>query len=240
MKKVLVPLAISDNSPDTLGREHFVRQTYLERFFRYELTPLLVSPYTPANMTRELLSEAQGLFLLGGMDLNPEIYGASPHERTEVGDIRRDRFEIELIKTCLQLKKPIFGICRGLQIMAVATGGSLYQHVPDLKLNEEHGLEEGKHYKDLVMNKTHAVILDKNSKAAKILKSERIEINSFHHQAVKDPGSVFIVSGRSPEGVVEIIEHPDQNYFAIGVQGHPETFDSDQEALMAEFARQIG
>ncbi len=240
MKKVLVPLAIPDISLDTLGREHFVRQTYLERLFRYELIPLLVSPYTPANMTKELLAEAQGLFLLGGLDVNPQLYGASPHEKTEAGDIRRDLFEIEIIKACLNLKKPIFGICRGMQIMAVATGGSLNQHMPDLKLDEEHSLEDGQHYKDLIQNKTHPVILDRNSRAAKILKCDQIESNSFHHQSVKDPGSVFNVSGRSPAGVIEILEHPDPSYFAMAVQGHPETSDSDQEPLIAEFARQVG
>ncbi|GID95370.1 gamma-glutamyl-gamma-aminobutyrate hydrolase family protein [Amorphoplanes digitatis] len=176
---------------------------------------------TPDDPGIDVLESLDGIVFAGGGDVDPANWGAAPHPATE-SDPVRDASELMLMRAALDADLPVLGVCRGLQVMAVATGGSLHQHLPDLVGHERHRAAPGTD--PLAAGSSdfgrHDVVLRPGS-AARALLGARLTVNSFHHQAVDDPGG-FTVVGRCPEDrVVEIIEHRDR-YFALGVQWHPE------------------
>jgi putative glutamine amidotransferase len=128
-------------------------------------------------------------------------------------------------------RKPILGICRGMQTLAVASGGTLYQHLPDI-VEEEHGIGEGNGYDALVERAKHPITLTPHSHVARIFRSLEVDMNTGHHQAVATPGNELRITGRSPQGVAEFLEHADPSYFCIGVQGHPEAQDDATAARL--------
>jgi putative glutamine amidotransferase len=157
----------------------------------------------------------------GGDDVDPKFWGAERHPATET-DEPRDTSELMLMRAALDLDLPVLGVCRGMQVMAVVTGGSLHQHLPDLVGHAKHQAESGTDplAADATMYGRHDVVLQPGSQAGNLL-GARLTVNSFHHQAVDDPGS-FTATGWCPEDrVVEIIEDPRRS-FAMGVQWHPE------------------
>ncbi|WP_041841401.1 gamma-glutamyl-gamma-aminobutyrate hydrolase family protein [Actinoplanes friuliensis] len=176
---------------------------------------------TPDDPGTDVLESLDGIVFAGGGDVDPGNWGAEPHPATS-SDPVRDASELLLMRAALDADLPVLGVCRGLQVMAVATGGSLHQHLPDLIGHERHRAAPGTD--PLAADSSdfgrHDVVL-KQGTAARGLLGPRLTVNSFHHQAVDDPGS-FTVSGWCPEDrVVEIIEDPDR-YFTLGVQWHPE------------------
>lgn len=223
MSKILIPLAISRSSKDTLVPNHFVRETYLYKLFAYKLTPILLPVHSPREIVDALYEECCGVLFTGGGDIDPVRYGQTPHPKTEVDDPRRDEFEISILQRAMKDKKPFLGICRGCQVLAVASGGSLYQHVPDIVSTEFHGVSEGGTYDELLQNSSgHKILIDEDSSAHRIIGRKEIATNSGHHQSVKETGKNIRVSGRSPAGIIEIIEHTDPQYFCFGIQSHPE------------------
>ena len=232
MIKVLIPCrSVSDKEncvPPILG----VRRTYLEKMYLNKLTPLFVAPGMPEEMIDALYEESIGLLLTGGEDVNPQFYAHEPHPATQSDDYGRDELELTLTKTFLADKKPILGICRGCQVLAVAAGGSLVQHLPDVVSDELHD-DRSSMMANACM---HPVVLTKDSKIAQICGGTSVKVNSYHHQAVAEPGNDMIVSGRSPKGVVECIEHRDRRFFCIGVHSHPENETGDLEELFVAFA----
>lgn len=237
MKKVLVPLQIfKDNSKfPTDAMEH----VYTKKLTKYGLLPIFISAAMSKSSIDELYNMGDGLFLAGGEDWNPALYGEEKHEKTEIKEEERDMLELYLIKKALKDKKPIFGICRGMQGLAIADGGSLYQHLPDEFPKESH-LDLSVDYYDLPKAKKHDVNIDKTSLIYKVLNKNKTEVNSYHHQAIKNPGNHFKIVGTSPAGVIEMIENKDSSYFCIGVQNHPEMDeDNFMEPLFEAFANSI-
>jgi putative glutamine amidotransferase len=173
-------------------------------------------------MISHAVEEASGLLLCGGTDITPALYGKEAHPLTIADSHKRDLLEIDLIRRFEALKLPILGICRGCQAIAVALGGTLHQHVPDLTEVEQHGLCETQGYANLVSSAKHKVQLEPNSFISKILGKTEIDINSAHHQAVDSSGNKLKISGRTEAGIVEFIEHLDQDQWVLGVQGHIE------------------
>ncbi|GAA2671207.1 gamma-glutamyl-gamma-aminobutyrate hydrolase family protein [Actinoplanes palleronii] len=179
---------------------------------------LLITPDDPGTDVLECLD---GIVFTGGGDVDPAHYGAVPHPETEV-DAVRDAAELMLMRAALAADLPVLGVCRGLQVMAVATGGALHQHLPDLINHDRHRAHAGT---DPLAASAgdygrHDVVTTPGSLACDLL-GRRTSVNSFHHQAVADPGE-FVATGWCPDDrVVEIIEHPGRG-FALGVQWHPE------------------
>jgi len=229
--RVLVPLGTDKNDGNVgHGEVHFARRNYLERIYSEGLLPLLISPFTAQEDAQDLLSECAGLFLMGGDDIDAAHYGEKNHERNTLVIPERDTLELALVATALEQRIPILGICRGAQVMAVASGGSLQQHIPDLSGVQMHGASEGfTTYDKWVSSLQHDVHIDGGSHAARIFKQSvglSVNTNSAHHQAVKEPGEIFRIVGRSEDGIAEIIEHVVPEYFAFGIQSHPEV-DAD-------------
>ena len=180
----------------------------------------------PSAGVQAALAGIDGLLLTGGDDVAPVRYGETPHPAIVEVESERDEFELKLVAEARARDLPIFGICRGVQVLNVAYGGTLVQDIPsevpgalthslDVPPNESYSL-------------AHEVWLDKDTLLAKLM-SERLsdtdacEVNSRHHQAVKQVAPGLVVSATAPDGVIEAIEDPAAR-FCLGVQWHPENF----------------
>jgi putative glutamine amidotransferase len=173
----------------------------------------------------QALAGIDGLMLTGGGDVAPSRYGETPHATVVEAEPGRDEFEIALVKAARARQLPIFAICRGVQLLNVACGGSLVQDIPaQLAGAGPHSLTVPPHH---AYSLAHEVWVEKDSLLSKLMKErlvdEAVEVNSRHHQAVKDVAPGFTVSATAPDGVIEAIEDPAAP-FCLGVQWHPENF----------------
>jgi putative glutamine amidotransferase len=196
---------------------------------------ILITPDDPGT---DVLESLDGIVFAGGGDIDPAYWGAERHPATVI-DPARDTAELMLMRAALEMDLPILGVCRGMQVMAVVAGGTLHQHLPDLVGHSRHQAEPGTDplAADATAYGRHDVVTKPGSVAHEVL-GAHLTVNSFHHQAVDDPGS-FTATGWCPDDrVVEIIEDP-QRAFAFGVQWHPErTADLRSFAALAEAAAQ--
>lgn len=155
-----------------------------------------------------------GLLLPGGADINPQMYGEKPDGKCGKPNEIRDTAEPVILRKFLNTKKPVLAICRGIQLLNVYKGGTLFQDIKE---------EQKFRHMDFLSRagSTHPVLIDKNSLIYSILKTETINVNSMHHQAINKVGKGLKVAAKSADGYIEAIElesHP----FCIGVQWHPE------------------
>ena len=172
------------------------------------------------------LDGIDGLMLTGGDDVAPVKYGETPHEAVVEAEAGRDEFELALIAEARSRQLPIFAICRGIQVLNVACGGTLVQDIPTQlpgALAHSLPIPPNQSY-----SLAHEVWLEKDSLLSKLMcetltDADTCEVNSRHHQAVKDVASGFRVSATAPDGVIEAIEDPTVP-FCLGVQWHPENF----------------
>jgi putative glutamine amidotransferase len=182
----------------------------------------VVDPTMPAA---DALDGVGGLILTGGDDVAPSLYGERPHPTVHVHD-DRDAFELALIAEARQRDLPILGICRGIQVLNVAGGGTLVQDIPSQVTGAlDHNLVPPAHQS---FDLAHEIWIDRDTLLARILREtigsgDTCEVNSRHHQAVRDVAPGFRVSATAPDGVIEAIEDP-RLRFCIGVQWHPENF----------------
>ena len=168
---------------------------------------------------------ADGLLLSGGGDVDPSFYGEERHPLCGEASKLRDEMEIALCQKAVKKGIPVLGICRGVQVMNVALGGTLYQHI------ENHTRH------DLPREPVHTAAIEKGTRLYAILGKESAGVNSRHHQALKDVAQGLIVSARAEDGTAEAAEMPG-DYFFLGVQWHPEgLFDhyDDMKKIFAVF-----
>jgi putative glutamine amidotransferase len=198
-----------------------VADTYLTAVRRGGGLPVILVPEDLAAADVEaLLDRVDGLLLIGGADVDPSAYGAVPSPRTERTVPMRDRFELALVHGALERDIPVLGVCRGLQILNIAAGGTLHQHLADEGF-AEHRPAPGR----LDGPTLHEVELEPGSRAAEAAGAVCETVNSHHHQGVARVGEGGRVTARSvPDGVIEAIEWPSQRY-ALGVQWHPEALE---------------
>jgi putative glutamine amidotransferase len=192
--------------------------------------PMVCPPLAP-ELAESLLDRVDGLCMSGGPDLDPRAYGERRHASTGPVETALDDFELALARAADARGLPILAICRGMQVLNVARGGSLHQHLPDLSSGEinHRQTEPGS-------QPTHAVTLRESSRVARVLERTFTEVNSFHHQGVARLGDGLVITGRAPDGTVEAIEAMDRE-FVIGVQWHAETLQTlpEQAALFSAF-----
>ncbi|HEX2391541.1 MAG TPA: gamma-glutamyl-gamma-aminobutyrate hydrolase family protein [Solirubrobacterales bacterium] len=161
-----------------------------------------------------LLDRVDGLILAGGADLDPASYGAEAHPETRGTWPERDRFELALARRALERDLPVLGICRGMQLLNVALGGTLDQHLPE-------STGSGAHRSVAGTFSEHRVRLEPGSLARAVAGSETFTVSSHHHQGVERVGEGLLVSGWAEDDLVEAIELPDHE-FCLGVGWHPE------------------
>ena len=177
----------------------------------------LMLPPDPALVANpdEILDRLDGLVLTGGCDIDPGAYGAARHSQTGGSSPERDEFELALARAALERDMPLLGICRGMQLLNVAAGGGIEQHLPDVIGSEMHRHTPGA-FAD------HHVRIEPGTLAARVVGREQEAVKSHHHQAIDGLGDGLVASAWSVEdGVVEAIEQPDRR-FALGVLWHPE------------------
>ena len=189
--------------------------------------PMVIPPYEDTELMIEMLNRVDGLLLSGGADINPLFLNEQPVEALHNINPWRDRQELLLIKLAANRQIPILGICRGIQTMTAALGGTLYQDI-DTQMEGQHI----KHSQDLDRAyASHTVSLESDSILAKLFGTETLAVNSFHHQAVKEPAPGFRVTARATDGVIEAVESTEYKSM-MGVQWHPECFIVNHDECM--------
>jgi len=206
-----------------------LRQTYIRCVERAGALAVLLPAGSPADASA-LLERVDGLLLSGGNDVDPELFAEAPDPGLRKVDRGRDDFEIALVQEALSRDLPILAICRGQQVLNVATGGTLVQHIPSVITGgERHERAEPR------WQEAHTVDVSVGTRLASLLGEGRISVNSIHHQAVARLGDGVVVCARCPEdGVIEAIEMPGRR-FVLGVQWHPEAFWSVSDAFQCLF-----
>ncbi|MBX6350863.1 MAG: gamma-glutamyl-gamma-aminobutyrate hydrolase family protein [Clostridia bacterium] len=199
--------------------------------------PVVVAPPAPGERLAEgeaaaLVARFDGLLLTGGLDVDPARWGEPPHRETKV-DAERDELEFALLLAARDLGLPILGVCRGCQVINVAFGGSLLQHLPCLSGVNEH--RQTRLDPPLARGElSHEVAIAPGTRLAAVLGAGVLKVNSLHHQAVGRLGEGLRVSAQSPDGVVEGIE-ADGPAWIVGVQFHPEELFRAHPTFLALF-----
>lgn len=166
-----------------------------------------------SEVAERVLDGVDGLIVTGGKDVDPAAYGQQPHPTTDEPAGERDVWEFALIAAALRRAVPILGICRGAQVLNVALGGTLHQHLPDI-LGHTH------HQQGNALFSTSTVNTVAGTKLAGLI-GETSRAQCYHHQAIDRLAERLVVSARDPDGVIEAVEMPDQ-HFVLAVQWHPE------------------
>jgi putative glutamine amidotransferase len=198
-------------------------ERYLEAVRAAGGMPVILAP-VDTDAIDSLLNHLDAVCLSGGPDLDPAAYGVAAHPELGPTQPELDRFELALARAAVARGLPVLGLCRGMQVLNVALGGSLHQHVPDL----DGGLN---HRQDRLSGEpSHRVTLERDSRLTKVIGRRYVEVNSFHHQAPHVLGRGLTVAGRAPDGLVEAIEVSGRR-FTFGVQWHAECLVDRPEHL---------
>ena len=191
-----------------------IRENYLTCLYKFGAIPFPILHENSLNNT--LLKVLDGLVITGGnFDINPKLYSENSGGSRNFKD-KRTNFEIDIFQKFLETTKPILGICGGEQLMNVATGGSLIQDINHSRKTKIH--HEQQNPRNEV---SHEISITRNSKLYNIVKSEKIEVNSAHHQSVNNLGKDFISTASASDGIIEAIEHI-KHPWCLGLQWHPE------------------
>jgi putative glutamine amidotransferase len=201
------------------------------------VVPVVLAPLEP-SAAPAVVARLDGLVLSGGEDVDPARFGEPRHRRLGEVVAVRDAWELALVAAARSRRLPTLAICRGIQLLAVATGGTLIQDLPSQHPSEvEH---DPKLPRDA---RAHAVRVEPGSRLAAALGGTQLRVNSFHHQAVREPGAGFRATAWAPDGVIEGLESTDPAWWALGVQWHPEELSETTEpwerGLFAAFAAQV-
>jgi putative glutamine amidotransferase len=174
--------------------------------------PLLIPP-APPELAKRSIASVDGLLLIGGGDISPTCYGATVQRETSDVDDERDRSELALVAAAIQGGRPILGICRGAELVNVAFGGTLRQHLPAAEgINHT---QPRKRYETV-----HRVLLEPESLLAEVVGGKELDVNSIHHQGIEVVGDDLDPVGRAEDGLVEVIENRQRRVLAV--QWHPE------------------
>jgi putative glutamine amidotransferase len=195
----------------------FVYTTYVDSLRRAGAIPVLIPPQ-PENAA-DIVDDLDGVLLAGGDDFDPAAYGEPRHPTVEPMDPRRQENELSLARVARERGIPTLGICLGVQVMNVAAGGTLIQHIES---DIDHASEPSDRHR-------HEVAIDGGTRLAKIVGERELEVNSSHHQAIKEIGDGLRVTAHAPDGIVEGLEDP-RHPFYVGVQWHPEDMSGEESA----------
>jgi len=210
-------------------------QRYVHVLAGLRAVPWLIPLLHDESVLRDTYDRLDGLFLTGGVDVDPARYGEPRHERCGVLDPDRDEVETTLLRWAMADHKPVLAVCRGIQILNVACGGTLYQ---DLDSQMPEGLKhdyfpqaDGTPHRDSL---THDVRVEPGTRLGTCLGSERTCVNSMHHQGIKRLADGLKVSARAPDGLIEGVEGTN-GQFLVAVQWHPEELTDTQAGMRRLF-----
>jgi putative glutamine amidotransferase len=198
-------------------------QSYVNALIQAGGVPVLIPSLIAEDGWEALYSRLDGILFSGGGDIDLRYSPGDPHPRIDDVDLARDAIELQMARSAASDGKPFLGICRGCQVMNVALGGTLYTHIPD----QLPGALDHSYPGNMRTVLVHEVKIEEGTHIAKILGEPIINVNSLHHQGLKDIAPSLRVAGCAPDGLVEAIELPDHS-FGLAVQWHPEWL-TDQE-----------
>lgn len=198
-----------------IEEKFYIETDYIKAIILAGGIPIIIPVTLDDNVLTTQIKLTNGLLVPGGTDINSLIYGEEPIEKQGIIFDDIDNFDIKSVKIATSLNKPILGICKGMQVLNVAFGGTLYQ---DLSQIEECCIKHIQRAKKYFAS--HTVKIKQDTKLQRIL-GEKVQTNSYHHQAIKGIAEDFSVSATSLDGVVEAIESTGPN-FILGIQWHPE------------------
>lgn len=196
-------------------RSYGHRRGYIDAIAAAGGAPLLLPPLADQTTRRALYDRVDAVLLAGGTDVDPASYGHDRHPTVTEVDPHRDESEIDLIRWSLADGKPLFAICRGVQILNVALGGSLIQDIPSER--PEALVHQTRVWRQLA----HDLVLEPDSRLASLLGATNLQVNSLHHQAIDRLGRGLRIIGTAPDGIVEGVEGTNGSWL-VGVQCHPE------------------
>ncbi len=203
--------------PFTYGQMH----TYAEAVVAAGGTPVILPIGKNTDDIKEILRRLDGVLFSGGNDVSPKLYGETPHDIEDRGiDEPRDTFEGELMRRAIAAHIPVLAICRGMQLLNVVRGGTLYQDIA--KEVPTATMHEGRLIAEDFQHLAHELSIVPGSKLAQILHTTKIKSNTHHHQAIKNLGRGLTVNAEASDGIIEGIEDMRER-FVIGVQPHPES-----------------
>jgi putative glutamine amidotransferase len=211
-------IGITSGSEPSFPGFYILRHDYVRSVELSGGVPLVLAP-AGAALHPALLSKLDGLVLTGGIDVTPLLYGETAMPTVQDTSAERDEFEVKLLLEALAHDVPILAICRGMQLLNVALGGTLVQ---DIRTETGSGI----HHDDFARPRTeiaHTVSIRSGSRLHALLGEDAVEVNSFHHQAVDRLATPFVATAFAPDGIVEAVEFRAER-FVLGVQWHPEAW----------------
>jgi len=215
-------------SPVTYGQSY----TYIEAIEHAGGTPFIIPLTKDEAVLQQLYNLADGIVFAGGNDPDPALYGEVSHPTVADASPFRDHVDMQLLRWALRDKKPLLGICRGMQLLNILQGGSLYQHLPeDFPEGSDHNSSTKR---ETLTDIAHVLRVEKSSKLGAIFASESIGTNTHHHQGIKTLGEGLIANAWSEDGLIEGLEMTN-DHFAIGVQSHPESLEAEAEPRWQKF-----
>jgi putative glutamine amidotransferase len=214
-----------------------LNEAYVDAVRAAGLIPLIVPPLEPAEL-ESIIATVDGVVLTGGEDVDPAEFGAPSGRRTQPAHTRRDKCELALVHLAREHRIPTLAICRGIQVMNVAFGGSLIQDIPS-----EHPSDIDHDRPDDRTDRVHPVEVERHSRLARAMAATHITVNTSHHQAVDRVGEGLRISARAPDGIIEGVEWPSDDWWMLGVQWHPEELVHDarewDRGLFKAFADEV-
>ena len=200
-----------------LDQKQFVTDAYIQAVKSAGGLPIVLPLVKSKTVIQDYVSLCDGFLFCGGGDITPLLFGQEPNYGNGATDITLDLFQIRLMKEILKTEKPVLAICRGMQIMNVACGGTIYQDLNQLDIETINHMQTSLSRKDI----SHKVFFQSKTRLQRIF-GDFAFTNSFHHQAIDRLGSGLIISGTTGDDIIEAIEMP-SHPFVVGVQWHPES-----------------
>ena len=213
----------------------YVNSAYLHAVQQAGGVPVLLPPQLSKSSLERLVRGLDAVLLTGGGDMDPASFGEAPHPTLYDVAPSRDALETAVTHIALEKRTPLLAICRGIQVLNVALGGSLYQDVAtDPGTQVQHSQKETRD------QTTHKVAVTPGSRLAGVLGTDNVEVNSFHHQVIKALGRGLTAVAWAPDQLIEGVELADDSRFVLGVQWHPEHLVGSSEPARRLFAALIG
>ncbi len=212
---------------------HVVNKVYTDAVIRSGGTPITLPPVSPSEAPR-ILDRMDGLVLSGGGDIDPSFYGGKMHDDMYAIDPRRDQFEFALAREAKRVNLPLLAICRGLQVLNVALGGSLIEDIPSEVGSTDHSIRGPE-----VVDCHQTVTIEPDSLVAKTIGSTEACVNSIHHQAVRQVAPGFRAAGWTSDGVIEVLDPDDHTWPVLAVQWHPEYLAANDDAASLALFRAL-
>ena len=230
-----------DGIPPALPASVVMNQRYYEAVAAAGAAPVLIPLLDDIDALRATYEACAGIMIPGGVDMDPGTYGEAPHERLGRVDPARDRVELQLTRWAIEDRKPLLGLCRGLQVINVAAGGTLYQDL-DAQLD---GAIRHDYFPTFGFDRdyvSHDVAVAPASRLRSLVEIDQLPVNSMHHQGVKRLGAGLVACAHAADGLIEAVESVN-GHWMVGVQWHPEVFEADDphtRELFRGFVRAAG